>query len=230
MKKIGFFLITTVLLFACGAPSEAIVSTAMSQTQEATVAIGTFAAETLAALPTLTPLPTFTPAPTSTPMPTATLELGTYQNPYPMGQEAQLVQTKSGETTKFVMKIERVIRGPEAWVNFYDANMFNDPPLIGHEAIMILVYVRVTSQTGFLSIDKYDFSISTKGSLIKTYTYSPCCLGNAGFQEFDAKMNPGAEYSGWIGTMVKVDDPSPLLVLGADYEGYGGEYFALTRP
>lgn len=57
MKKIVFFIIAALILFACGVPSTAAINTAIARTQEATNALGTVVAQTIAAMPTPTPVP-----------------------------------------------------------------------------------------------------------------------------------------------------------------------------
>jgi hypothetical protein len=139
-----------------------------------------------------------------------------------------MIRTENGVKVNYNFEIKSVIRGEEAWSVIHEANMFNDAPPSGMEAIMIEMYVKVTSTSGFLTLASNDFSISTKGRIIDPYTYSPCCLASAGYTEFDAKLNPGGELTGWIASMVNIDDNAPLLVLGADYNGRGGIYFSLT--
>jgi len=46
---------------------------------------------------------------------------------------------------------------------------------------------------------------------------------------FDISFFPGAHGGGWVALTVYKDDPDPLIVVGADYEGRGGSYFT-THP
>jgi len=139
------------------------------------------------------------------------------------------VLTVSGDKVEFIIRIKKMIRGQEAWSAIYQANMFNDAPPNGMEAIMVQIYVKNISNSGFLSLDEYDFSIVSKGQVIDHLSYSPCCLNSAGYIEFEAKLNPGGEFTGWIASMVNEDENNPLIVLGADRNGRGGMYFSLTR-
>jgi hypothetical protein len=222
-RIIIFICILVILLSAC-APSQTVIQTAIASTLTSAPTLTPFPSQTNTLFPTFTPTPTRT----STPRPTPTYEMGTFSNPYPFGWDVYLIHTESGETVDITMRVEKIIRGQEAWSIIYRANMFNDAPPSGMEVIMVEIYDKVTSMSGFLSLGRYDFSIATKGRIIDPYTYSPCCLNNAGYPEFDAKLNPGGELTGWIASMVNIDDNAPLLVLGADYDGRGGMYFSLT--
>jgi hypothetical protein len=210
------------LLTAC-APSETTIQTAIANTLTA--------APTLTTIPTQTntPFPTFTSTPkrTSTPRPTPTSDMGTFSNPLPSGYSAGMQRSVNGVSVSFNFEIKNVIRGQDAWTIIYRANQFNDAPPSGMEAIMVELYVKVISTSGFLTLNNYDLSIATKGRVIGPFAYSPCCLNNAGYTEFDAKLNPGGELTGWIASMVSIDDNAPLLVLDADYNGQGGVYFSL---
>lgn len=226
MKRLIYLLSVVTLLAAC-APSPQAIQTAIAKTLTA--------APTLTLIPTQTntPVPTFTSTPkrTSTPRPTPTSEDGTFSNPIPYGFLMGMEQSTNGATkVNFDFGVKSVIRGQDAWKIIYRANMFNDAPPAGMEALLVEVYLKVTSTTGFLTLGQYDISISSKGRLIDHFTYSPCCLSGAGYTEFDAKLNPGGELTGWIGSMVSIDDNAPLLVVGANYNGSGGVYFALPTP
>jgi len=133
------------------------------------------------------------------------------------------------EGITFVIKVEEVIRGDEAWSIIYKANKFNDPPPDGFEAILVKIYIKNTSSAGFLELSKYDsLALATKGNVLDGFFYSPCCLDNAGLVEFDVKLNPSGEHTGWFASAVHIDENSPMLVVGADRSGKGGVYFSLN--
>ena len=233
MKKYSIAIIILIILSACG-PSTEQIARAIEETQAAqeesytaTPSRTNTPAATDTPAATETPKSTNTPRPTSTKRPTNTPELGTYSNPFPFGSTASLTMTSEGEKVDFHITIEEVIRGDDAWSTIKQANRFNDPPPDGYEAILIKIYVKNTSSTGFLSLDKYGLALATKGNVIDYGFYSPCCLDSAGFVEFDAKLNPSGEHSGWYAIAVHVDEDSPMLVIGADYSGRGGIYFEL---
>jgi len=182
-----------------------------------------------AAEPTSTPTnaPTSTRRPTSTPKPTDPPSLGTFSNPFPFGFEVPMVRTD--EDISFVVKVEEVIRGDEAWSIIYKANQFNDPPPDGFEPILVKIYVKNKSSADFLELSIYNsLSLATKGNVLDGFFYSPCCLDNAGLVEFEVKLNPSGEHTGWFASAVHIDENSPMLVVGADSSGKGGVYFSLN--
>ncbi len=204
---------------------QATISAGIDQTQTAQEAVEPTSAPTNA--PTNTPKPTSTPKPTNTPKPTDPPSLGTFSNPLPFGDEVPMKTTDEGIT--FVIKVEEVIRGDEAWSIIYKANKFNDPPPDGFEAILVKIYIKNTSSAGFLELSKYDsLALATKGNVLDGFFYSPCCLDNAGLVEFDVKLNPSGEHTGWFASAVHIDENSPMLVVGADRSGKGGVYFSLN--
>ena len=225
MKKCVSILFLLTFLCACSPTAEQIEK-AIQQTQTAGVSAFTETPQTVTS-PTLPKLPKNTPRPTSTKKPTDAPKSGTYERPFPAGDWVYLTMTSEGETVDFRIKIEEVIRGDEAWEIITEANMFNEMPPEGYEPILIKISIRNTSPSGFLSLDKYDISIATKGNVTSYSFYSPCCLDSAGYVEFDAQLNPTGEHSGWIARAVDTDDDSPMVIIGADYNGRGGLYFSL---
>lgn len=229
MKKIHLALFAFLFMVSCS-PSPEIIQKAIEQTQIALLQSITDTPEpTDVPLPTDTPVPSNTPTrkPTQKPTSTEAPEVGTFSNPFPFGILAPLILTSDGEIINFDLMVEEVIRGDEAWSLISQANMFNDPPPEGYDATLIKIYIANTGASGFLTLDEYDLDLSTKGNLVDYGLYSPCCLGSAGLIEFDAKLNPSGEHTGWVAFAVRSDDDSPMLVVGADYDGRGGMYFLL---
>lgn len=217
-------------------PSDAQIQKAIMETLTAAPTSTLVPTQTL--IPTQTPtamaLPTRTSTPrpsrTPTPRPTATPSIGTLKNPYPFGSAASLIQTSRGEKIEFTFQVKSIMRGQEAWSAIRAANRFNDPPPNGMEPIMVELYVRNDSSNGILNINKFDLYIVTKGRFIDAFDYSPCCLQDEGYMEFDIKLAGGGEATGWFVSMVNIDDNSPKLVIGADSSGRGGIYFSLVSP
>ena len=198
---------------------QATISAGIDQTQTAQEAVEPTSAPTNA--------PTNTPKPTSTPKPTDPPSLGTFSNPFPFGFEVPMVRTD--EDISFVVKVEEVIRGDEAWSIIYKANQFNDPPPDGFEPILVKIYVKNKSSADFLELSIYNsLSLATKGNVLDGWFYSPCCLDSAGLVEFEVKLNPSGEHTGWFASAVHIDENSPMLVVGADRSGKGGVYFSLN--
>jgi len=232
MKYLFAHLLIVVLFVSGCQPSETAIQTAIAQTQAANPT-STFT-PTKSNTPTKanTPTRTNTPRPksTSTPRKTPTPNMGTLGNPYPYGTLANLSKTSGGETINLIFQVKKVMRGQEAWSAIYSANRFNDAPPTGMEAIMIELYAKNTSTSGILQFEKYDFSIVSRGRFIDAFDYSPCCLKNAGFLEFEILLAPDGEASGWIASMVSEGDYSPILAVGSDRSGRGGIYFSLASP
>ena len=136
---------------------------------------------------------------------------------------------RTDEDISFVVKVEEVIRGDEAWSIIYKANQFNDPPPDGFEAILVKIYIKNTSSADFLELSIYNsLSLATKGNVLDGWFYSPCCLDSAGLVEFEVKLNPSGEHTGWFASAVHIDENSPMLVVGADSSGKGGVYLSLN--
>ena len=205
---------------------QATINAGIEQTQEAQKAVEPTSTATDAS--TNTPKPTNTRRPTNTPKPTNTPSIGAFNNPVPFGAGPQLTLTNEGEKVDFIFRVEEVIRGDEAWSIIYEANKFNDPPPDGFEPLLVKVYVKNTSSAGFLEIKYYDLAVATKGNVLDGFFYSPCCLDNAGLVEFEVKLNPSGEHTGWFASAVHIDENSPMLVVGADSNGRGGIYFSLN--
>ncbi len=237
MKYLFALIIILALLSSC-APTQEQIEKAIQETQAEEVRLYTSTpADTNTPLPTDTPAATNTPKPTNTRRPTHTRtstntpkpRLGTFSNPFPFKTGAQMtLTTDEGEKVAFMLRVEEIIRGDEAWSIIVRANRFNDPPPDGFEPILVKVFVNNTSSAGFLELNKYTgLALATKGNVLDGFFYSPCCLDSAGLVEFDVKLNPSGEHTGWFAAAVHIDENTPMLVVGADRSGKGGIYFSL---
>ena len=161
MKKYWMVIIIVILLSSC-APSPEKIEEAIEQTQIAKE-------KSITSTPshTNTPAATNTPEPTNTPTATNTpkTELGTFSNPFPFKRRVGLTMTSEGKEISFEFRIDEVIRGEDAWSIIKQANMFNDPPPDGYEAILIKIYVKNISSAGFLILEFFDLSLATKGNV-----------------------------------------------------------------
>lgn len=166
---------------------------------------------------TATPPPT--PVPTDTP---DAPEIGTRQNPHPVGTIASAMQNG---VLGFDVSIKEVIRGDEALQRIRAANPYNDPPPAGFEFVLFLTEIAYTGEDqGVLAIDKWDLSIVTDGRIIDysdTTNYSPCCLE----PDFEIELLSGGTAEGWAALPVTIDDQAPLLLIGDSSDGI---YFSLT--
>lgn len=226
MRKFWIAIILLIILCSCS-PTPQQIEKAINETQTANVS-------NITETPIVSHTPTIkevtnTPKPTNTRRPTEAPQLGAYNNPFPAGEWVYLTMTTNGEKTEFRIRITGSIRGDEAWEIIKQANSFNEMPPNGFEAILIEISIKNTSPSAFLSLDKYDIALATKGNVTFYDFYSPCCLDRAGYPEFDAQLNPTGEHSGWIARAVSIDDNSPMIIIGADYDGSGGLYFSVPK-
>jgi hypothetical protein len=171
----------------------------------------------------VTATPTPTPPPTSTP---DAPQLGSRDNPYPLGTAAGLEFDDGSQTIPFALTVKEVLRGEPALARIMAANQFNDPPPDGFEFVLLLVEAAYTGpDDGVLELSKSMASSVTNRRIIAysdTFTYSPCCVE----PEFDMQLLSGGTGEGWIALPVAVDDPNPLLLVG---KAERGVYLSLTE-
>jgi hypothetical protein len=170
----------------------------------------------------VTATPTPTPPATSTP---EAPEIGTRQNPHPVGETAELVFRNE---LVFEMTITEVLRGEPAFQKIRAANQFNEAAPEGFEWTVSHITVAYTGEdAGVLEIDQFDFGVVTGGRALTyadTTGYSPCCLQ----PPVDFTLYQGGEADGWVALPVRVDDEDPVLALGMGSGGEGGIFFSLT--
>ncbi len=157
-----------------------------------------------------------------TAQPTSTPGLGSRSLPVPLGQAITVVEDKN---KVYALAVTQVYRGEEAWAYIQAANSFNSPPPEGME--YILVWVEVMYMEGPanepLNMGEYKVQAVSHNQFVESV---PVVEPEP---EFDISFFPGAHGGGWVALAVYKDDPDPLIVIGADYEGRGGSYFA-THP
>jgi hypothetical protein len=154
-----------------------------------------------------------TPKPTNTPRPTPTLESGTMTRPYLVQEKARLTHTYLGNVSKIDFQVVQVIRGQEANLAVKQANMFNDDPPQDME--YALIRVKVILIEGTLKMNDFEIYVASNGQLFDGFTFSACCIDEAGYQKFDANLIlPNTSTEGWIVRPVFINDPNPLIVLG----------------
>jgi hypothetical protein len=136
-----------------------------------------------------------------------------------LGQSFGLVK---GETKKFKLSVTEAYRGEGAWARIKKANQFNDPPQEGMEYLLVRISVDYLEgpQDEALQMDGFDFRAVSKGQILDV----PSVVKPK--PEFDISYFPGASGGGWAAYEVFADDPDPTLVIGLDYRGTGGFYFA----
>lgn len=119
--------------------------------------------------------------------------------------------------------LKQIIRGNDAWTMIEEANMFNSPPKDGYEYILAKINFKLIDIENGESLDIYaalDFSlISSDG---REYDY----VGEVTPEpELDASLYKGAVSEGWGVYQVSVDDATPTLTYGRNYDGTGGVWF-----
>lgn len=147
-----------------------------------------------------------TPTPTNTPDPNATPELGTRQNPVPLGEPATMVRD-NGAT--FVGMITEVIWDREAVEKRLTSdNMFNEVPAEGYEGVLIYfeaLYAKgPEDEPASLSSDHFDY-LCGNGNFFR----APSAVLN---DELTGQGFPGAEFKGWIYKAGAVSDEPDLLI------------------
>jgi hypothetical protein len=190
-------------------------------TREVAVEVTRLVEMTREVVVTATPRPT--PQPTNTP---DAPKLGSRDNPYPVGTAAGLEFNDDSQSIPFELTIKEVVRGEPALARIMAANQFNDPPPDGFEFVLLLIEAAYTgADDGVLELNERITASVTNNRIIPygdTFIYSPCCLE----PEFDMQLLAGGVGEGWLALPVAIDDPAPLLLIGAADRGV---YLALTE-
>ncbi len=162
-----------------------------------------------------TPVPTATPLPPSpTPRPSPTAQVGTRQNPVPLGKA--YVFRKGGRV--YAVGVLEVVRNALARVKA--ANMFNEDPPPGHDYILVrlgLEYIEgPENQPMITSSGEHRFYAANRlwGAPIISVPPKP---------RFDGQeIFPGAKVAGWLaGKYIPIEAMDEAMLV------YDGIYFAL---
>ncbi len=217
LKKLILLALTLGLLAGCEKNADRPAS--MTVTPSATMSVPV-ATRDLSRPNSKQPCPTCPPQPTAT----ATPAIGGRYKPIPFGETFQLV---ADEAKVFTLTLTKALRGPEAWLRIRDTNQFNDPPPAGMEYLLVYAevdYVRGPANQA-LQLDDWDFRLVAQNRIFKPVAVvvpEPA---------FELEFFPGASGGGWMVWTVPVEDNSPLLAYGLDYDGSGGTYFlAVPEP
>jgi hypothetical protein len=158
---------------------------------------------------------TSTPKPTQTPRPTPTLASGTMDHPYLVQEKARLTYTYLDQVSELDFQVVQVIRGQQANLAVEQGNMFNDDPPQDME--YALIRVKVTLIDGTLKMSDYELYVASNGQLFDGFTFSACCIDEAGYPKFEANLiSPNTSTEGWIVRTVFINDPNPLVVVGVN--------------
>lgn len=232
MKKLLLALIALVfVLSACATTTPATVSPSMIQTAIAQTMVGWIQVQ---ATPNVgrssTQLPTLIPKSTLTIGPTGTPELGSLQNPYPMGFEGSAWKTSNtGVRSDFTIKVLQIVRGTKA--NDYMAPDYQvnaaQPPAPGMEWMLIQVDVALISG-GELQSDGFDFVTISDGQVIQQGSIAQY---NGPYPALNVDLLSSGHETGWLYTTVNIDDPKPLIAFGMSNGGSAdtAAFFALVQ-
>ncbi|MBU3146138.1 cell wall-binding repeat-containing protein [Clostridium sp. CF012] len=118
--------------------------------------------------------------------------------------------------------LKEIIRGDDAWTMIEGANMFNSPPKDGYEYILAKINFELVDIDNGKSLDIYSFDFSLISSEGKEYDYVGEVIPNP---QLDASLYKGAVSEGWAVYQVRLDDVTPTLTYGRNYDGTGGVWF-----
>ena len=118
------------------------------------------------------------------------------------------LRTQKLTTQEWVLGINQVVRGEEAWTLVQEANQFNDPPAQGMEYIAIQIHVR--------SIWRIEKAGSIDGSSFQSTGSSNILYEYPSVAEPDPALNvslfPGGEFTGWLVIQAGQGESGMLLV------------------
>jgi hypothetical protein len=122
------------------------------------------------------------------------------------------------------LTLKESYRGEEAWDRILEANQFNEPPPESMEYLLLYAHVDYLpgASDEALQLDQWDFRIVSLNQILKP----PSVVEPEPM--LDLEFFPGASGGGWMAWFVYEEDESPLLVVGMEYDGSGGIFFATT--
>lgn len=191
MKKILLLFVVLLLLAGCGGTA------------------GQEPAKTASVEPTQTPTVAHTPEPTPEPTP----DLGSKENPMPIGETFLGTYTDGSEGNQYVIGIslQETIRGDEALDVILDTYSLNPKPDEGKEYLIAWFQVGyisdITEDNPPLYLNKFNFVFaSSEGD----FEYLPTVIMPE--PAFDITLNEYDVSDGWLVFSVDVEDKSPKAV------------------
>ena len=156
--------------------------------------------------PTLVPTTTSTRTPTLIPTATnAPAPDGSRLHPYPVGYVASFTENSN---MNFTLAVTDVTRGNDAWVKIHGFNPYNAPPPAGQEYVLFKMSVTYTSGP----IDSVlDINGDCDFGTVSDNVIFGICLTVVTNPQLDASLFPGGSIWGYVGKLVYIDDPKPLL-------------------
>jgi hypothetical protein len=123
-------------------------------------------------------------------------------------------------------QVLEVIHGDEAYDLLMEANMFNDPPGEGLEYMLLEIWAQnLDTMEEAQTIDGSMFHVTADNNILYRYPYvvepDP---------QFDARLYPGGEWTGWLGFEIGVGEENPMLVFGDVFDlDEAGRFVALEE-
>lgn len=145
-------------------------------------------------------------------------------NPAPVGTAQSVIIDNYSATYNISAVVQSTERGASAWNKIKAANMFNDEAEEGYEYILakIKVSVNSVSDDSSMSLGEYSFTAFSSDNV----EYDSVAVVEPDPQ-FGGQVYAGGTMEGYIAFQVKKTDAAPKIVIGADYRGAGGIWFAL---
>ncbi len=145
-------------------------------------------------------------------------------NPAPIGTAQSVIIDNYSATYNISAVVQSTERGASAWSKIKEANMFNNEPAEGCEYILAKVKVSVNSVSDdsvmYLSQGSFTAFSSDNVEYDSVAVVEPD-------PQFGGQVYAGGTSEGYIAFQVKKTDAAPKIVIGADYRGAGGIWFAL---
>jgi hypothetical protein len=118
------------------------------------------------------------------------------------------LRTAKLTTQDWILTVNEVVRGEDAWAMLQDVNEFNNPPAEGMEYIAVKVHVRyigTAEKAG--SLDGSFFKSTGSANLLYDYPFMA-----EPDPPLDISLFPGGEYEGWLVLQAGQDETGVMLV------------------
>lgn len=145
-------------------------------------------------------------------------------NPAPIGTIQSVIIKDYAATYNISAVVQSVERGASAWNKIKEANMFNDEAKAGYEYILAKLRVSVNSVSDDSAMELSGYSFTAFSSDNVEYDL-PFVVEPS--PQFGGQVYAGGTSEGYVVFEVKKTDAKPKIVIGQDYRGAGGIWFAL---
>lgn len=132
-----------------------------------------------------------------------------------------ILNASDKESFEVTIRVDKAIRGDEAWGLIKVSNQFNAPAAEGFEYMLAQIHVRLnkaSNNDAQLNISAPQFSaISASGN-----EYSPAIVTLK--DGITSKLYAGSEHTGWAAFLIKQGD-DPVIAVARDSQGRNGLWF-----